>query len=119
MGCVNSKADDKPDSAGGGVRYTPPETVTTPSQLPSHQQVSQQSSLPPHRSSIASGGLGSQNGSIGYNNPLPSVPSPVPEADGSLFIARYAYQARTSEDLSFEKGETLKVHLRWEFSAEV
>lgn len=56
--------------------------------------------------------MGSHNGSIGpYNQPLPSMPSPVLEDDVSLFIARHAYQARTAEDLSFEKGEKLKVHM--------
>lgn len=104
MGCVNSKVDDdKPDSAGG-VAFTPPETVTA--QYPPHQQVSQQTSVPVHRPSVTTS-VGS-NGSV-IQPPLPSVPSPLPEDDGSLFIARYAYQARTSEDLSFEKGEHLKV----------
>lgn len=38
----------------------------------------------------------------------PSSPS-LSEMDGTYFVARYAYQARTSEDLSFEKGDKLKV----------
>nr|AAT67596.1 Src tyrosine kinase 1 [Suberites domuncula] len=39
----------------------------------------------------------------------PTSPPPLPEDRGSLYIARYAYQARTAEDLSFEKGEKLRV----------
>lgn len=110
MGCVNSKEEqDNPDSGGGGVKYMPPETITTPSQLPGQQPFS----MPPHRTSVGSGMGSSHNGSLGYNPPLPGVPLPVPEEAegdvGGLFIARYAYQARTSEDLSFEKGETLRV----------
>lgn len=106
MGCVNSKVDDKPDSAVG-VTFSPPETVIALTQPPPHQQAGQQTSIPLHRPSVTTS-VGS-NGSVGYP-PLTSVPSPLPEnEDGSLFIARYAYQARTSEDLSFEKGEHLKV----------
>lgn len=105
MGCVNSKTADKPSSpTGGGVKYTPPDTITTSSQPAPHRTVSPQSSQ--HRTSMVSG-VGSQNGGI-VQPPLPSVPSPMPD-DGSLYVARYAYQARTSEDLSFEKGEQLKV----------
>ena len=29
--------------------------------------------------------------------------------DGTFFIARYSYQARTVEDMSFEEGDKLKV----------
>ena len=38
-----------------------------------------------------------------------SPPASPVEMDGTFFIARYSYQARTAEDLSFEKGEKLKV----------
>ena len=107
MGCVNSK-DQQP--SGAQAKYVPPETVTTTTPattVPSHQPVSQQHSQ--HRISVSSG-PGSHNGSIGYNQSLPSVPSPVIE-DEALFVARHAYQARTAEDLSFEKGEQLRVSL--------
>ena len=108
MGCVGSKEQDsKPP-----VHYAPPKTNT--SQVPEHQQLAQQPSQ--HRISVSSG-IGSHNGSISYNQGLPPIPSPVPEDDGSLFIARYAYQARTSEDLSFEKGEKLKVTFFFQFFA--
>ena len=102
MGCVNSKEEDKSPAGAGGTtaKYMPPNSVTTPTSQPVPQPSQ-------HRISVASG-VGSHNGSVGYGQPLPSVPSPLPE-DGSLFVARYAYQARTSEDLSFEKGEELKV----------
>lgn len=41
---------------------------------------------------------------------LPPVPpeSPPPDEE-NLYLARYSYEARTSEDLSFKKGEKLLV----------
>ena len=60
--------------------------------------------------------VNSYNGSLhtgGVKSPLSTVPElpPGPPAAnlGAVFIARYAYQARTAEDLSFEKGEQLIV----------
>lgn len=110
MGCLNSSNEKQPRASSASVQYNAPQhPAVTPSstQFPSHQQVSQQPSQ--HRISVSSG-VGSHNGSIGYNQPtLPSVPPPLSEEEGSLFVARYAYQARTAEDLSFEKGEKLKV----------
>jgi len=42
---------------------------------------------------------------------LPPVPpqSPSPEDDSNVFLARFSYEARTSEDLSFSKGERLRI----------
>lgn len=42
---------------------------------------------------------------------LPPVPpeSPPPEDDSNVFLARFSYEARTSEDLSFSKGEKLLI----------
>jgi len=50
------------------------------------------------------------NGAIAgtFNRELPPSPSAV-EDETQVFVARFAYQARTAEDLSFEKGEKLKV----------
>lgn len=117
MGCVNSKAKEDPTNAG--VKYDPATTPAPTTSVPgggggvpgsTHQPLIQQSSQ--QRQSVISGDIGSRNGSLGYNPPQPVVPPPLQEDDGSLFIARYAYQARTSEDLSFEKGEKLKVRRR-------
>lgn len=105
MGCLNSKPRDKPSDPS--VHYNPPNSITNiPTSTSSqpvgitHQTVGQ------HRISVSSG-VGSHNGS--NNQPLPSVPPAVLEDEEALFVARYAYQARTAEDLSFEKGEKLKV----------
>lgn len=107
MGCLNSKEQSTKQQppASTATTFNPPESVVLgggatsqpqPVHQPATKQVSQLS------------GMGSpHNGS--FNPPLPTVPSPVLEDEGSLFIARYAYQARTAEDLSFEKGEKLKV----------
>ena len=50
------------------------------------------------------------NGAIAgtFNRELPPSPSEV-EDETQIFVARFAYQARTAEDLSFEKGEKLKI----------
>lgn len=42
--------------------------------------------------------------------PLPPVPpeSPPPNEE-NVYLARYSYEARTSEDLSFKKGERLLI----------
>lgn len=64
------------------------------------------------RVSVTSGGSINPHNGLGDfdRQPLPSPPA-IPEDIGSVFIARYAYQARTAEDLSFEKGEKLKVRM--------
>ena len=42
--------------------------------------------------------------------PLPSVPqNDNAVTKGPIYIARYSYEARTDEDLSFRKGEKLEV----------
>ena len=48
---------------------------------------------------------------IKMNTFIPAVPLPteLPVDLGKVFVARYTYQARTAEDLSFEKGEKLHV----------
>ena len=54
----------------------------------------------------------SYNGGPGQSMQPPFQPipeSPVTNDIGRTFVARYAYQARTAEDLSFEKGEQLIV----------
>ena len=92
MGCLNSTAADQTPKSG--IPYVPPGPTTQ-----SHQP-------PVQRISMIDG---PHNG-LGYNqNPPLLPPSPTPEDDGSIFVARYAYQARTAEDLSFEKGEKLRV----------
>ena len=95
MGCLNSKTSDKATTSS--IQYVPPGPATQ-----AHQP-------PIQRTSVVDMG-GSHNGMMGYNQNQPARgPSPPLEDDGSLFVARYAYQARTAEDLSFEKGEKLRV----------
>ena len=111
MGCKESKTKD--DSTNLGTKYAHPTTTSSPlggaTSVPGpqqHQPVAQQLS---QLGMSVDGGMGPNNGNVGYGPPLPMVPPASLEDEGSLFIARYAYQARTSEDLSFEKGEKLKV----------
>ncbi len=51
---------------------------------------------------------GSSNG-VPQGLPPTTIPPPIVEERGKIYIARFAYQARTAEDLSFEKGEKLRV----------
>ena len=44
--------------------------------------------------------------------PIPTPDVPVPIADGSIFVALYDYSARTENELSFVKGEKLRVTSR-------
>ena len=39
----------------------------------------------------------------------PTPPTPEPDPDMRLFVALFDYDARTSEDLSFKKGDYLEV----------
>jgi hypothetical protein len=101
MGCIQSS---KPPTNGTISQPRPPTQSDGTSGVPL------QGEQRPTRVSV-----NSYNGSLhtqGLQSPLPPVPElpPGPPADlGKVFIARYAYQARTSEDLSFEKGEQLTV----------
>ena len=93
MGCINSKTAVNDPTGSSSIHYNPPGPVSIP---PSQVQQSQRPSQ--HLITVEDGNNGSAHTS-----------SPAAEDEGSLFVARYAYQARTSEDLSFEKGEQLKV----------
>ena len=106
MGCTQSTATD---AAG-------PKSISRPQDKTGQQSYNQQQQQPPHHkisvsSNAGNGPGGSHNGSIGYDNrAYPEVPPAVPEEDtADVYVARFAYQARTAEDLSFEKGEMLKV----------
>lgn len=94
MGCVNSKTDN-------GA----PENVASSTVGPSSSVDGSAIPIQPTRNSTA------------YDPTSPIVSpgesfqpfAPVVDTTGKVFIARYAYQARTAEDLSFGKGEILKV----------
>lgn len=95
MGCTSSTATDEVDDTRAG----------------DHGKVSKQYTHPPvqGRISVTSGGSINQNNGLNEFHHQ-SIPLPTtPEDTGSTFIARFAYQARTVEDLSFEKGEKLRV----------
>lgn len=42
-------------------------------------------------------------------SPPPPTSPPQQEPKGPIYVGRFKYVARTNEDLSFEKGERLKV----------
>lgn len=48
------------------------------------------------------------NGGLGTLQPR-ELPQPPLQNDNTMYIGRFSYEARTAEDLSFEKGERLKV----------
>ena len=102
MGCVQSKSTDTVQDTRAGEankvtrQYGPPQTA----QGTQHVRMAS-------ITSANSGGALSPGPTNGMASP--PIPPPVPEERGPLFVARFAYQARTSEDLSFEKGEKLRV----------
>lgn len=49
----------------------------------------------------------SMTGTRSFNEPPPPLPSPTQIV--KLFVAKYDYEARTDEDLSFKKGEVLEI----------
>ena len=109
MGCAQSTATDAKSN-----KVSLPEPVTTPQQdghaiqLSGHQLSSSLMGQPTNGTTTS---FQQQGGFEFEQRNLPAAPtSPTTsELDGSYFVARYAYQARTSEDLSFEKGDKLKI----------
>ena len=102
MGCCTSSATDAKSN-----KVSLPEPVTTPQQDGNAVQF-QTTSL----SGQPTNGTTSfqQLGGVDQSDRPTSPSSPTEsEMDGTYFVARYAYQARTAEDLSFEKGDKLKV----------
>ena len=104
MGCVQSSSSPPKGNISQPQQTTQSDGTTSgQGQAPLQEQR-------PGRVSVTS-----YNGSLhtqSVHSPLSTVPElpPGPPADlGKVFIARYAYQARTAEDLSFEKGEQLIV----------
>ena len=98
MGCMNSKPEHRHSTSG--IQYVPPgPAITTHQPAVQEPDVQILETAPP------------RNGSLSYDYGMQSsnIPPPVVEEDSSLFVTRYAYQARTAEDLSFEKGEKLRV----------
>ncbi len=101
MGCAQSSATDAVHAKGAGDKvskqYGPPQP--------------QQSSvmMSPMASPMSPGGIMLSPGPNGLPPQLSPSPPPLPEDRGMVYISRFAYQARTAEDLSFEKGEKLKV----------
>ena len=98
MGCCTSAETKTTSSPGAG----------NPAEQPNGGSNQAPGSLPIHRVSIAQ----PTNGAIvgGPMSPGGLVPPMSPlEDETNLYVARYAYQARTAEDLSFEKGEKLRV----------
>ena len=59
-------------------------------------------------SSTPSHGAQFQNNMLGADSVNISIPD-VPQVTGKIFVALYDYEARTSEDLSFQKGEQLEI----------
>ena len=114
MGCVNSKTADETSASG---RKTNPNAPTNLAPLLSSPMGTKPEGVAgggiplqaktSNSYSMGSGGVTSPSG-VGYTD-SDSAPPPTAENQQKVYMARYAYQARTKEDLSFEKGETLLV----------
>ena len=97
MGCCTSAETKANSSTGAGKHAEQPNGGNT--QTPG--------GLPIHRVSIAQ--LPTNGAIVGGPVSPGGLDSPMVEDETNVFVARYAYQARTTEDLSFEKGEKLRV----------
>ncbi len=102
MGCAQSSATDAVHDTRAGDPNLVSKQYGPPS---SHQPAVRMTSVGSPGGPMLSPGL--VNG-VPPHVP-PSIPPPLPEERGQQYISRFAYQARTSEDLSFEKGEKLRV----------
>ena len=102
MGCVTSSAAD--ETSGKGKTTTADGGVGRQEAVSLSPTSSTQQALPANRARVSVASASSP-----YNGGPPVSPLPPQEPPGQYFIARYAYQARTAEDLSFEKGESLLV----------
>ena len=96
MGCVSSS-----EPKGGRQISGPAQNeLTSISQKNTSQEHKQRVSVTSYNGSYPPGAM---------QQSLPAIPEPTAAELGKTFVACYAYQARTSEDLSFEKGENLIV----------
>ena len=98
MGCCSSKPPQEPTKATNqqNQHQVPgPGTGTTQQQLGNIQNTNSQNP------NLVDG--------TRYNSGPPIAQGPASNPDDKLYVALYAYQARTIEDLSFEKGEHLVV----------
>ena len=102
MGCCTSAEKKSNSSTGAGGTAEQPNggNAQASGVLPIQPGHRISTTQQPTNGSVVSGGVSPRE--------LGSPMSPM-EDEANLFVARYAYQARTTEDLSFEKGEELKV----------
>ena len=116
MGCINSKEESdgsrlnvsKPTNAPAKLSTQPPAPIAT---TQFHDGGGGGTSIPIQaagRTSVTSA-TSPFAGGILNSQVTPSEPQGSGESQGKIYIARYAYQARTTEDLSFEKGEQLLI----------
>ena len=112
MGCVNSKAADETDSGGRKTSSNAPTNLapllTSPTGTKEGTGIPLQAK-PSNSYSTGSGGTATSPSGAGTRNIGVCAPPPTIKDEQKVYIARYAYQARTKEDLSFEKGEMLLV----------
>ena len=109
MGCINSKTEGEGTSAKS--KSNAPQNlapaISLPTSKPDNDIAAPANShlTGPHGSKVATSP--ERTGAL-YPDSGP-IASPMAEPQEKVYITRYAYQARTTEDLSFEKGEKLLV----------
>ena len=95
MGCTQSSSTDKREAKKGAA--------------PAPQQAFPGGQTQPVAVERQLSDTGPSNGNIVTGSPSRELPAIPTENNAQMFVARYAYEARTAEDLSFEKGEKLKL----------
>ena len=110
MGCTQSDAVDDRRSAAPANSLSQPDgqfaSVGNRLSLAGATEAN-----PRGESSLVSNGRGGviSSGAASPVRDLPGIPGSPTDEDRKVFVARYGYQARTAEDLSFDKGEKLSV----------
>ena len=115
MGCVNSKTEDdggnKNTKANAPANLAPIVSIpTSTSKLHNTGETGIPLQSKTSNSYLIGSGPGAATSPQGTSFPDSGPVSPSSESKPKkVYVARFAYQARTTEDLSFEKGEKLLV----------
>ena len=110
MGCVGSKTTD---TGRGNDKTDGPNVPASISPFPPVTSHNTQDGVTVGANTVgnsyAVGSFATSPVGTGAMYPSSGQVSPSSPTQGKVYLARYAYQARTAEDLSFEKGERLLV----------